>query len=244
MQQAVPRQQVQAFRLTLAAAAAARRPLISRGFAASAAPVAGGDAADREVVDAVLSCASGTTCELPADKGVLARLAACAAEQAPALSPDQIRNLLVSFAQLKYHNIPFKTAMVDAIISKMGQFEPAALADAAWAFGQAEYYDYELMSQLMTYLRDNADRFDASSMAKVRWGSAGDEEGEQGRWGRAAADAAAAGGSRSQAITCCMGAVQPRPWTYKCRLTPLPPTHHTHLLPSHSPLVGCDTAST
>jgi hypothetical protein len=84
------------------------------------------------------------------------------------LSPDQIRNLTVSFAQLGYFNTQFKSIMADAIIEKLDQFDPAVLADTAWAFGEAQYYDYDLLSTLMPYLKSNIQKFDASGMAKVR----------------------------------------------------------------------------
>jgi hypothetical protein len=84
------------------------------------------------------------------------------------LSPDQIRNLTVSFAQLGYFNTQFKSIMADAIIEKLDQFDPAVLADTAWAFGEAQYYDYDLLSNLLPYLKSNIEKFDASGMSKVR----------------------------------------------------------------------------
>jgi hypothetical protein len=84
------------------------------------------------------------------------------------LSPEQIRNLCVSFAKLGYFNTQFKSVMADAVIEKLGQYDPALLADTAWAFGEALYYDYDLMTNLHTYLQSNADKFDASGLAKVR----------------------------------------------------------------------------
>jgi hypothetical protein len=83
------------------------------------------------------------------------------------LSPEQIRNLCVSFAKLKYFNTQFKSVMADAIIAKLDQFDPSLLADTAWAFGEAMYYDFELMSVLHSHLQQNADKFDASGLAKV-----------------------------------------------------------------------------
>jgi len=134
----------------------------------STATLPGADAPLNEVVDAVLSCAAKGPAD-GAEPGVLAQLAHCASRKALELSPEQIRNLLVSFAQLQYYNIPFKSAMADAIVDKMHQFDPDTLADAAWAFGQAEYYDYDLLTHLIPYLKENAGRFDASSMAKMLW---------------------------------------------------------------------------
>lgn len=84
------------------------------------------------------------------------------------LTPEQIRNLCMSFAQLGYFNTQFKSIMADTVIEKIGQFEPAVLADTAWAFGEANYYDYNLMSTLLPYLKTNIANFDAGSMAKVR----------------------------------------------------------------------------
>lgn len=91
--------------------------------------------------------------------------------QADALSPEQVRNLCVSFAKLGYFNTQFKSVMADAIINKLDQFEPALLADTAWAFGEALYYDYELMTVLHGYLKQHADKFDASGLAKVGQGA-------------------------------------------------------------------------
>jgi len=103
-----------------------------------------------------------------------AQLAECAAGRAAELSPEQIRNITVSFAKLGYFNTQFKSAMADAVIAKLNDFEPALLADTAWAFGEALYYDFDLMTHLLPYLKSNAQRFDASGMAKVRlrgvWG--------------------------------------------------------------------------
>lgn len=83
------------------------------------------------------------------------------------LTPEQIRNLCVSFAKLGYFNTQFKSVMADAVIDKLGQFDPALLSDTAWAFGEAMYYDYDLMANLHAYLKTNAPSFDASGMAKV-----------------------------------------------------------------------------
>jgi hypothetical protein len=83
------------------------------------------------------------------------------------LTPEQIRNLCVSMAQLGYFNTQFKSVMADAVIEKLDKFEPSLLADTAWAFGEALYYDYDLMDNLHAYLKANADKFDASGMAKV-----------------------------------------------------------------------------
>lgn len=83
------------------------------------------------------------------------------------LSPEQIRNLCVSFAKLGYFNTQFKSVMADAVIEKLGQFDSSVLADTAWAFGEALYYDYDLMTNLHAYLQEHADKFDASGMAKV-----------------------------------------------------------------------------
>lgn len=88
------------------------------------------------------------------------------------LTPEQIRNLCVSMAQLGYFNTQFKSVMADAVIERLDQFEPALLADTAWAFGEALYYDYDLMENLHSYLKTNAEKFDASGMAKVRLGTA------------------------------------------------------------------------
>lgn len=59
--------------------------------------------------------------------------------------------------------------MADAVIEKLDQYDSALLADTAWAFGEALYYDYELLQNLHAYLKANAHNFDASGMAKVRW---------------------------------------------------------------------------
>lgn len=96
------------------------------------------------------------------------QLAECAMGHASDLTPEQVRNLCVSFAKLGYFNTQFKSVMADAVIEKLGQYDPALLADTAWAFGEALYYDYDLMTNLHTYLQSNADKFDASGLAKVR----------------------------------------------------------------------------
>lgn len=79
-----------------------------------------------------------------------------------------MRNLCMSFAQLGYFNTQFKSIMADMVIEKLDQFEPAVLADTTWAFGEANYYDFDLMATLLPYLKTNIEKFDASSMAKVR----------------------------------------------------------------------------
>lgn len=99
------------------------------------------------------------------------QLAECAMGHASQLTPEQIRNLCVSFAKLGYFNTQFKSVMADAIIDKLDQYDPALLADTAWAFGEALYYDYDLMQNLHAYLKQNAEKFDASGMAKVRAGA-------------------------------------------------------------------------
>lgn len=86
---------------------------------------------------------------------------------AGSLTPEQVRNLCVSFAKLGYFNTRFKSIMADAVIDKLGEYDPAMLADTAWAFGEAMYYDYDLMTNLHAYLKANAQKFDASGMAKV-----------------------------------------------------------------------------
>lgn len=91
--------------------------------------------------------------------------------RASELTPEQIRNLCVSFAQMGYFNTQFKSVMADAVIEKLGQFTPAVLADTAWAFGEANYYDFDLMANLLPYLKSNIEQFDASSMSKVSWPS-------------------------------------------------------------------------
>lgn len=101
------------------------------------------------------------------------QLAECAMGHASELTPEQVRNLCVSFAKLGYFNTQFKSVMADAVIEKLGQYDPALLADTAWAFGEALYYDYDLMTNLHTYLQANADKFDASGLAKVRRGTCG-----------------------------------------------------------------------
>jgi hypothetical protein len=108
------------------------------------------------------------------------------------LSPDQIRNLTVSFAQLGYFNTQFKSIMADAIIEKLDQFDPAVLADTAWAFGEAQYYDYDLMSTLLPYLKSNIQKFDASGMAKVRSSSSSSSRSDEQQPASAAATPAPA----------------------------------------------------
>lgn len=99
---------------------------------------------------------------------MLTQLAESAMARAQELTPEQLRNLCMSFAQLGYFNTQFKSIMADMVIDKLGQFEPAVLADTTWAFGEANYYDYDLMSTLLPYLKTNIEKFDASSMAKVK----------------------------------------------------------------------------
>ncbi len=57
---------------------------------------------------------------------------------------------------------------IDAPCGRLEEFEPSELADTAWAFGELQHYDYELMAALMPYLKAHAEKFDASGMAKVR----------------------------------------------------------------------------
>jgi hypothetical protein len=137
--------------LSLSAAAAA-------AAAASPEPVSADD-----VVARVLSCAAANNTET----GVLSQLAECATSHANQMSPEQLRNLAVSFAKLGYFNTHFKSVLADAVIAKLEQFPPAVLADTAWAFGEALYYDYDLMSCLHAYLQEHAADFDASGLAKV-----------------------------------------------------------------------------
>ena len=47
-----------------------------------------------------------------------------------------------------YFNTQLKSVLADAVIARLGEFEPSVLADTAWAFGQALYYDYDLMTNL------------------------------------------------------------------------------------------------
>ena len=49
--------------------------------------------------------------------------------------------------------------MADAIVERLADFTPALLADTAWAFGELQFYDYDLLAHLGPYLRDNAARF-------------------------------------------------------------------------------------
>lgn len=142
-----------------------RLPPYTRGFSASACSSVAADASLSDVIAQVQSCVATSNKET----GVLSQLADCAMNRAGELSPDQIRNLTVSFAQLGYFNTQFKSIMADAIIEKLEHFDPAVLADTAWAFGEAQYYDYDLMSTLLPYLKSNIQKFDASGMAKMLW---------------------------------------------------------------------------
>jgi hypothetical protein len=49
---------------------------------------------------------------------------------------------------LGYFNTQLKSVLADAVIARLGEFEPSVLADTAWAFGEALYYDYDLMANL------------------------------------------------------------------------------------------------
>lgn len=119
----------------------------------------------KEVVDSVLGClANGIR-----SPDVLSKLATSAIDHAPKLTAPDIMALTTSFAKLGYFNTDFKSSMADAIIRKMNDFEPAVLAETAWAFGEMQYLDYDLMTQMMPYLASRAKDFDASSMAKVLW---------------------------------------------------------------------------
>lgn len=85
------------------------------------------------------------------------------------LSPHQIRDLCVAFADLGFFDVGFKSAMAEAIIPKLSTFEPTVLADTMHAYGMAQYYDFELMREAVSYLKANADRFDATGLAKMLW---------------------------------------------------------------------------
>eukprot|EP00882_Tetradesmus_deserticola_P001992 GHRQ01002137.1.p1 GENE.GHRQ01002137.1~~GHRQ01002137.1.p1 ORF type:complete len:312 (+),score=114.65 GHRQ01002137.1:122-1057(+) len=144
---------------------ACRLAPITYGFSASACASTAAGVSLSDVVAQVQSCVARSNTEA----GVLSQLADCAVNRASELSPSQIRNLTVSFAQLGYFNTHFKRVMADTIVDKLHQFEPAELADTAWAFGEAQYYDYHLLSNLLPYLKHNIQRFDASGMAKMLW---------------------------------------------------------------------------
>lgn len=47
-------------------------------------------------------------------------------------------------------------------------WEPNLLADVVWSFGELQYYDHGLFAALAEYLREQAPRFDAAGLAKVR----------------------------------------------------------------------------
>eukprot|EP00878_Enallax_costatus_P029455 GHUV01031939.1.p1 GENE.GHUV01031939.1~~GHUV01031939.1.p1 ORF type:complete len:358 (+),score=97.96 GHUV01031939.1:187-1260(+) len=140
----------------------------TRGFSASACGTAECGTETTTLPD-LISKVEGFVGVKETDTAVLAQLAESAMARASELSPEQIRNLCMSFAQLGYFNTQFKSIMADVIMDKIGQFKPAVLADTAWAFGEANYYDYDLMSTLLPYLKTNIEQFDASSMAKMLW---------------------------------------------------------------------------
>eukprot|EP00879_Flechtneria_rotunda_P008402 GHRR01008801.1.p1 GENE.GHRR01008801.1~~GHRR01008801.1.p1 ORF type:complete len:277 (+),score=99.22 GHRR01008801.1:171-1001(+) len=139
----------------------------TRGFAASNSSATAAPAMTGldDIVAQVVTCAA----ENKTESGILAKLADTAMNAVKELTPEQIRNLCVSFSQLGYFDTTFKSVMADAVVDKLDQFQPHQLADTAWAFGEAQYYDFDLMSHLLPYLKANAERFDASGMAKMLW---------------------------------------------------------------------------
>lgn len=84
------------------------------------------------------------------------------------LSPVDVCNIIESFSELKYcHSIELKTCVAQFMMTNLESFSGDMLGHTLRSFANLDFYDDELLEQVLSYMAANAEGFSAENIADV-----------------------------------------------------------------------------